>query len=101
MIKSYNIQLESHPELAFAAPNADGNIMLYTPLQLRHLVQYAEAKNISIMPEIMYRATEEPVVWGRLWSALYLFVNTGYGIPLNVSHPDFIPLLRDVLKEVY
>ena len=50
--QAFNIQLESHPELAkpSAVNNPDGNV--YSIEELTDLIAYANEKNITIMPEI-------------------------------------------------
>jgi hypothetical protein len=117
----FNIQLTSHPDLAFGSivqdtrrrQGSDGNSNFttypvvvgsaaYTPHELRELVHYAKARNITIMPEI--NVPGHGGAWagipGMIVECPLFLCQKGYGVPLNVSHPQFIPILTDVLREV-
>lgn len=99
--QAFNMRLDSHPELAQPADGSNGQV--YTPTELRQLVEYAKTKSIVIMPEI--NVPGHAGGWAgsipRLVVPCAAFICTkGYGLPLNVSHPRLIPILRDVLIEV-
>ena len=98
--QAFNVQLDSHPELTQAAPFAD---RVYTPQELRELVQYAHQRNIVIMPEI--NVPGHAAGWAG--DSPYLVVpcanficDTGYGLPLNFSNPHLPTLLQEVLQEI-
>jgi hypothetical protein len=118
----FNIQLKSHPDLAFGSivqdtrsqngnnSNAHSNFTTYpvvgsaayTPHELRELVHYAKARNITIMPEI--NVPGHGGAWAGIQGMIVecpLFIcQKGYGVPLNVSHPKFVSILTDLLREV-
>jgi hypothetical protein len=50
--QAFNIQLESHPELAKPSPVNNPKNAVYTIDDLTDLIEYAEERNFTIMPEI-------------------------------------------------
>ena len=49
--QTFNVKLDSWPQLAIPTPRHN-QTKVYTPDQLRGLVQYAKARNITMIPEI-------------------------------------------------
>jgi hypothetical protein len=99
--QAFNIRLDSHPEFAKAsAVSANGTV--YTPLQLRELVAYAQERNITIMPEI--NVPGHAGAWHGIPNMLVPCANficeKGYGIPLNVEHPQLFSILKDMITEI-
>ena len=99
--QAFNVRLDSHPELAQPANGSNGTV--YSPTELRQLVEYANTKGIVIMPEI--NVPGHAGGWAgsspRIVVPCAGFIcEKGYGLPLNVSHPQLLPILRDVLVEV-
>jgi hexosaminidase len=99
--QAFNIRLDSRPELAQPAFESGGQI--YSPNQLRQLVDYAKSKGIIIMPEI--NVPGHAGAWAgsipRIVVPCAGFIcRKGYGIPLNITHPDLIPIIRDVMEEI-
>ena len=99
--QAFNVRFDCHPELAQPATGSNGQV--YTPTELRQLVAYAKQKGIVIMPEI--NVPGHAGGWAGAIPRLVLpcagFICTaGYGLALNASHPQLIPILRDVLMEV-
>ena len=75
----------------------------YTIEELRELNAYAKSFNITIMPEI--NIPGHGGAWagikGLIVDTCPIFIcNKGYGIPLNVTHPKFLPTLKDILQEI-
>ena len=101
--QAFNIRLDSHPELANAAWNAPTNTTVYTPDELRKLVQYASLRGIIIMPEINVPghaggwAGQTP---GLVVPCAPFVCQTGYGLPLNISHTGIYEMIHDIIKEV-
>ena len=101
--QAFNIRLDSHPELANAAWNAPTNTTVYTPDELRKLVRYASHRGIIIMPEI--NIPGHAGGWAGRTPGLVVpcapFVcQTGYGLPLNISHTGIYEMIHDIIKEV-
>lgn len=99
--QAFNVRFDCHPELAQPATGSNGQV--YTPTELRQLVAYAKQKGIIIMPEI--NVPGHAGGWAGAIPRLVLpcagFICTaGYGLALNASHPQLIPILREVLIEV-
>ena len=100
--QAFNVRFDSHPELATAASNAPDNTTVYTADELRDLVNYANERNITIMPEINVPGH----AGGWAGSIPYLVVPCakficahGYGIPLNMTHVGLYDMLRDIINE--
>jgi hypothetical protein len=99
--QAFNVRLDSRPELAQGAAGSNGTV--YTPTELREIVAYAKSKGVSIMPEI--NVPGHAGAWaGRIPRIVVpcsgFICKKGYGVPLNVSHPDLIHIVRDVLTEI-
>jgi hypothetical protein len=107
--QSFNVQLQSHPELAFPSV-VNGNTQVYTPHQLRELVQFAKQYNITIIPEL--NVPGHAGAWGGGGGGRLPIPNlvvqcpqftcaAGNGMPLNISHPLLLStILPNVLHEI-
>jgi len=99
---SFNVLLESYPELAFPAPVVNPDQRVWTVPELRHLVRYARERGVAIMPEI--NVPGHAGAWGGIPHLIVgcpnFFCTKGYGVPLNVTHPDLRTILTEVLREV-
>lgn len=99
--QAFNIRLDSHPELAQPANGSGGKV--YTPTELRELVEYAKSKGIVIMPEVNVPGHAGGFAGAIPWLVVPcagFICEKGYGLPLNVSHPQLLPILKDILIEV-
>lgn len=99
--QAFNMRLDSHPELAQPANGSGGKV--YTPTELRQLVEHAKSKGIVIMPEINVPGHAGGFAGAipRLVVPCARFIcEKGYGLPLNVSHPQLLPILKDIMIEV-
>jgi hypothetical protein len=99
--QAFNVRLKSRPELAQPAPGSGDRV--YSPDELRRLVAYAKSKGIIIMPEI--DVPGHAGAWaGKIPDIVVpcaeFICRKGYGIPLNVSNPGLIQIIRDVMKEI-
>lgn len=102
--QTFNLQLESYPELAnpvLLDYNKDDK-KTYTADEVRELVQFAKKYNISIVPEINvpghaagFAGIKDLVVMCPEFTC-----ENGYGLPLNVEHPDLKAILANILREV-
>ena len=99
--QAFNVLLDSHPELAYPAAVNNPDRRVWTVPELKHLVHYAKQRNVSIMPEI--NVPGHGGAWagipGLITQCPEYLCNKGYSVPLNVSHPDFLPVLQDVINE--
>jgi hypothetical protein len=99
--QAFNVQLESQPQLAYPS-RLGGNTKVYSPQELKDIVQYAKSKGIVIIPEI--NVPGHAASWGGIPELIVqcpeFICLRGYGIPLNVSNPLLKPVLTDVLTEV-
>ena len=99
--QAFNLQLRSYPKLAFASPTRTDN-RTYTPQELRDLVAFAKQYDIAMMPEI--NVPGHAGSWAGLPNITIQCPNficaKGYGIPLNIEHPDIRKILKGVLAEV-
>jgi hypothetical protein len=97
----FNVQLESQPQLAYPS-RLGGNTKVYSPQELKDIVQYAKSKGIVIVPEI--NVPGHAASWGGIPELIVqcpeFICSRGYGIPLNVSSPILKPILTDVVTEV-
>lgn len=100
--QAFNVQLESHPEFAKASAVDASNGTVYTVKELRELVEYAHARNVTIMPEV--NVPGHAGAWhgipGMLVPCPYFICSKGYGIPLNVEHPRLFPILKEMIVEI-
>ena len=100
--QAFNIRLDSRPEFAKPSTVVHANATVYTPKELRELVAYAKARNVTIMPEI--NVPGHAGAWhgipGMLVPCPNFICSKGYGIPLNIDHPQLLPILKDIIKEV-
>eukprot|EP00934_Nitzschia_sp_Nitz4_P001358 Nitzschia sp. Nitz4//scaffold31_size150131//47767//50844//NITZ4_002819-RA/size150131-processed-gene-0.223-mRNA-1//-1//CDS//3329547632//1358//frame0 len=99
--QAFNIRLDSHPELAHPV-GLFGNNRTYTPAELRDIVAYGKTKGITIWPEI--NVPGHGGGWagipGLVVACPKFICDKGYGVPINVTHPQFRSILTDVLREV-
>jgi Glycosyl hydrolase family 20, catalytic domain len=101
--QAFNIRLDSYPELAHAAWNAPTNTTVYTPDELRALVQYASERGIILMPEINVPghaggwAGNAP---GLVVPCAPFVCHHGYGLPLNISHVGIYDMIESIIREV-
>ena len=73
----------------------------YTSQQISDWVLYAKTKhNITIIPEL--NVPGHAGGFGKEWilNCPNFICNKGYGIPLNISHPELPTLLSAILKEI-
>jgi Glycosyl hydrolase family 20, catalytic domain len=82
--------------------NVTKNVKTYTPQELRDLVAFAKAHGITMMPEV--NVPGHAGAWAGIPD---LVVNCpefvcarGYGIPLNVEHPQLKTILKRIIGEV-
>ena len=99
--QAFNVRLKSQPDLAYPTLLFD-NDKVYTPEELRDLVVYAKSRNISIIPEINVpgHAGSWAGIPGLTVQCPKFTCRVGYGVPLNVAHPELRSILTDVLQEV-
>jgi hypothetical protein len=101
--QAFNVRLDCHPELAHAAWNAPTNTTVYTPDELRALVQYASERGIILMPEINVPghaggwAGNAP---GLVVPCAPFVCHHGYGLPLNISHVGLYDMIESIIIEV-
>jgi hypothetical protein len=99
--QTFNVQLKSQPMLAYPT-SLNNNTKVYHPSELRDIVKFAKEKGIHVIPEI--NVPGHSASWGGVPGLILQCPNficeKGYGVPLNISHPMFRPILKDVLKEV-
>ena len=78
------------------------NRTTYTPTQLRELVSYAKSRNVTIVPEI--NVPGHAGAWAGIPNMIVqcpkFICKYGYGIPLNVEHPQLRPILTNIVREV-
>jgi hypothetical protein len=100
--QSFNVLLDSHPELAWPTSVNNADLKVYTVAELRDLTQYAKQRGIRIMPEVNVpgHAGSWAGVPGLIVHCPEFICEKGYGIPINVTHPALRPLLTSVLKEL-
>jgi hypothetical protein len=100
--QTFNVLLDSHPELAFPTSVDNPNLAVYSVSELRELTAYAKSKGIRIMPEVNVpgHAGSWAGVPGLIVQCPEFICDKGYGIPLNVTHPALRTILTDVLKEL-
>lgn len=100
--QTFNILLDSHPELAFPTSVDNPDLKVYSAQELRELTAYAKKKGINIMPEVNVpgHAGSWAGIPGLIVHCPEFICSEGYGIPLNVTHPAIRPLLTDILTEL-
>lgn len=101
--QTFNIQLESYPELANPVKLEYNNMnKTYTTQEIRELVTFAKDYNISFMPEINLpgHAGGFASIPGLVIMCAEFICRTGYGLPLNVEHPQIKTILKGILKEI-
>ena len=101
--QTFNLQLKSYPELAnpvLLKYNVDKKT--YTPEEVKELVLFAKGYNISIVPEINIpgHAGGFAGIKNLVIMCAEFICNTGYGLPLNVDHPELKAILSNILKEI-
>ena len=101
--QTFNLQLKSYPELANPVQlkyNVDKKT--YTPGEVKELVQFAKGYNISIVPEINIpgHAGGFAGIKDLVIMCAEFICHTGYGLPLNVDHPELKTILSNILKEI-
>lgn len=96
--QAFAILLDSRPELAY--PSLKQRV--YLPDELRALVAYAKTKGLQIMPEINLpgHAGAWAGIPGLVVNCPNFVCRKGYGVPMNVEHPQLRPILTDVIREV-
>ena len=105
--QAFNVKLKSQPKLAYPSQTSSNDrkaatMAVYTPEELRDLVAYAKSLNITIIPEINVpgHAGSWAGIPGLIVQCPKFICEKGYGVPLNVTHPNLRPVLTDVLREV-
>ena len=103
--QAFNVLLESSSaqQLAVPSPILNPQHRVYTPNELRSIVQYARTKGIHIMPEINVPGHAGGWAAGpeHLVPLCTKFVcDKGYGLPLNVTHHGLRELLTNILREI-
>ena len=101
--QTFNLQLKSYPELAnpvLLEYNTDRKT--YTADEVKELVRFAKKFNISIVPEVNipghaggFAGIKDLVVM-----CAEFICDKGYGLPLNVDHPELKSILKNILKEI-
>ncbi|KAL3934149.1 MAG: hypothetical protein SGBAC_010071 [Bacillariaceae sp.] len=99
--QTFNLQLKSWPQLAIPTPYHN-QTKVYQPDDLRKLVKYASERNISMIPEINVpgHAGAWAGIPGLVVPCPNFICRKGYGLPLNVNHPQLPQILKDVIYEV-
>lgn len=99
--QTFNLQLNSWPQLAVPTPYRN-QTKVYQPEGLRKLVAYAKERNITVIPEINIpgHAGAWAGIPGLVVPCPNFICQKGYGLPLNVNHPQLPQILKDVLVEV-
>ncbi|CAJ1963381.1 unnamed protein product [Cylindrotheca closterium] len=99
--QTFNLQLKSWPQLAIPTPYHN-QTKVYQPDDLRNLVKYARERNIAMIPEINIpgHAGAWAGIPGLVVPCPNFICQKGYGLPLNVNHPQLPQILKDVLSEV-
>ncbi len=100
--QTFNIKLTSYPLLASPVTYNNPDHLVYSKEELRDLVQFAEALNITIMPEVNIpgHAGSWAGVPGLVVNCPEFVCQKGYGVPINVTHPDLAKILTSILQEV-
>jgi hypothetical protein len=100
--QTFNVLLDSHPELAFPTSVDNPGMKVYSAQELRELTQYAKKKGIRIMPEVNVpgHAGSWAGVPGLIVHCPEFICSEGYGIPINVTSPVLRPLLTNVIREI-
>jgi Glycosyl hydrolase family 20, catalytic domain len=101
--QTFNLQLESYPQLANPVRlKYNTEQKTYTAQEVRELVQFAKRYNISIIPEINIpgHAGGWAGIPGLVIMCSEFICERGYGLPLDVEHPEIKTILRSVLQEV-
>jgi hypothetical protein len=100
--QTFNVLLDSHPELAFPTSADNPNLAVYSVSELRDLTAYAKSKGIRIMPEVNVpgHAGSWAGVPGLIVQCPEFICEKVYVIPINVTHPALRPILTDILKEL-
>ena len=75
----------------------------YSRADIQHLVAYAKDRGIVMIPEL--NVPGHAASWSGISAKLTLHCPKyiclkGYGIPLNVSHPELRSILKNVIEEV-
>lgn len=102
--QAFNVNLTSYPGLAYptATTENQGTRKVYEADELRRINAYAKSKGISIMPEINVpgHAGAWAGIPGLVVQCPKFACHKGYGIPLNISHPQIDQILTNVIREV-
>ena len=100
--QAFNVLLQSRPQLAYPAMYDNPELRVYLPSELRSLVAYAKERGVSIMPEV--NVPGHAGAWAAVPDLLVpcprFYCEKGYGIPLDIHHPELRQLLTDVIREV-
>jgi hypothetical protein len=99
--QAFNIKLDSWPQLAMPTPLYN-QTKVYTPGELRKLVKYAKVRNITMIPEINVpgHAGAWASIPGLVVPCPQFVCDYGYGIPLDITHPQLPKIMKDILTEV-
>ena len=100
--QTFNVLLESRPELAYPTVINNPHQRVWTASELRHLVQYAKQRGVQIMPEINMPGHSGAWAGGApdlVTRCPGFTCEKGYGLPLNLTHPALPNIIRDVLNE--
>jgi hypothetical protein len=96
--QAFAVRLDSHPEMAVSS-SSNSKHQVYTPTELRALVAYAKERGIVVIPEI--NVPGHAGSWGALTLQCPQFIcQKGYGMSLNVTHPQLRLVLKDILEEI-
>ena len=100
--QTFNVKLESWPQLAIPTPYRNKDQKVYTPQQLRELVSYAKDRNITMIPEINVpgHAGAWAGIPGLVVPCGNFICQQGYGVPLNITHHLLPKILKEVLTEI-
>ncbi|CAB9524366.1 hexosaminidase subunit alpha [Seminavis robusta] len=101
--QTFNLQLESYPQLANPVLlKYNKQRKTYTAKDIRELVQFARGYNITLFPEINLpgHAGGWAGIPGLVVMCSEFICDKGYGLPLNIEHPNIKTILKTVLREV-
>lgn len=100
--QTFNINLTSYPQLASPVTYNNPEHLVYSKDELRDLVELAKSLNITIMPEINIpgHAGSWAGIPGLIVNCPEFICQKGYGVPINVTHPDLKKILTSIIQEV-
>ena len=104
--QAFAFRSSKHSRLATACPDYEFSKhrqrALYSGRELRALVRYAQKRKIRIVPELNIpgHAASWFHIPGLVMPCPRFTCTYGYGVPLNISSPLLLPILKDLLLEL-